>query len=425
MRSDTSTPEGSDESLSFLSDDPLTNFSIPMALRKHSAELDKFTTELEGRIETLSALFAEPLNDDLQIARRYIEQRTELVEDAAKALRRGRTVLADLIESGQIDKGMLKGWRDVLKASDLALLSDRALLASDGTKLRYRMLANPVYVGAGEAYLASLARVMRLPEGAMFEPAKRDRLDQASFRLRLRAAYNPPGCDDDPINKNDWCPITKSLWVKRGMKAAHIAPWEIGERNAAYLFGLSVMDGYTAIWDTQNGLRIYCELEERLGRGRIVVIPDGANEFKAVVLDETILKRELRFRGSGLFYRDFHNKRLEFKTEARPARKYLYFLCLLSLFRRKRYNVVGWQKDCEKILNPAIWGTPQKWLRRSILQHLAMEMGDVERLEDVAGEENGFTDFPGQVSEEEERLMAVQIRHNIEGLMYDDDRYSF
>lgn len=72
MRSDASTPESSDESLSFLSNDPLTNFSIPMALRKHSAELNNFTTELEDRIEEMSALFAEPLNNDLEVARERV-----------------------------------------------------------------------------------------------------------------------------------------------------------------------------------------------------------------------------------------------------------------------------------------------------------------------------------------------------------------
>lgn len=404
------------ESLSVLSRDPFLNFSIPLNLRKRSAELNRNAADLENEIRKISSS-SEPLNNNEEVARNYIKRRTGLVESAARTLKIGRDVLADLTDNEKVDKLTLKRTRDALKESELAVLNERAVLATEGAKFKYRMFANPNYVKAGEAYLALLAEKMELPKGATIKRAKRDPTDQASFRVRVRAAYNPPGIG--PEGLPDWCPISKRFLGSELVKAAHIVPWAIGEENAAYLFGLNVEDGYTALWNTNNGLLMYLGLEAAFDDARIVIVPDGATEFKVIVLDETILNNQLGF--GGVWYRDLHNKRLEFKTEARPGRRYLYFMCLLSLFRRRRYNVKGWQKDHATVLTGAIWGTPGKWLRRSILQLLAMEMGDAESLEDVAGKDNGAADFAGQASEEKERRIVVQIQQNVEVRQADND----
>lgn len=150
----------------------------------------------------------------------------------------------------------------------------------------------------------------------------------------------------------------------------------------------------------------------------IVQDPNDLSALKIVVLDESLLKTELT---STKTFRDINNTRLEFKADARPRRKYLYLHYILTLCRRKRFNVEGWEQDFKKATNGFIWGTPGPWLRRNIIKALAFEVGDAENLEDIFPGEAGLMDFDNQLSREKERDIAVRVRQGIEGLMEEEE----
>lgn len=189
------------------------------------------------------------------------------------------------------------------------------------------------------------------------------------------------------------------------VKASHIVPYALGEVNVTYLFGLEPQKGYEAIWDIKNGLPLHVSVEKALNAAQLVIVEDDtSHDLKLVVLDENLLDGYVNEAGTKNF-RDVHNQRLEFITDARPGRPHLYLHYLLALFRRKRYNVKGWEKDTSKATSGYIWGSPGPWLRRSIMQALAFEIGDVEKLNT-----EGLADFPDKISDEREKGMAVQIR---------------
>lgn len=103
----------------------------------------------------------------------------------------------------------------------------------------------------------------------------------------------------------------------------------------------------------------------------------------------------------------------------------MYLHYILALFRRNRFNVDGWKNDKTKIRNSYVWASPGKWLRQSVIQALAFEVGDADRIEDVIGHgANGMmTDFPQGLPRETEARMAVTSRNDIEEDEDMDARY--
>lgn len=162
---------------------------------------------------------------------------------------------------------------------------------------------------------------------------------------------------------------------------------------------------------------LHKKIEKELDAARIIIMQDenDENELKLVVLDESIFNVKVTINGPT--FRDLNNQNLEFKTAARPGRRDLYLYYLLTLFRRKRFNVEGWEwgKDKAKITNLYNLGeTPGLWVWQSIIKALAFEVGDAEKLEDVIDSEVGLVDFPHAVSEEKEQRMAVSMTYNLE-----------
>lgn len=159
------------------------------------------------------------------------------------------------------------------------------------------------------------------------------------------------------------------------------------------------------------------KIEKELDGARIIIMQDenDENELKLVVLDESIFNVKVTINGPT--FRDLNNQKLEFKTAARPGRRYLYLHYLLTLFRHKRFNVEEWEwgKNKAKITNLYNLGeTPGLWVRRSIIKALAFEVGDAEKLEDVIDSEVGLVDLPHAVSEEKEQRMVVSMTYNLE-----------
>ena len=389
--------------------DSLLRFSIPDVVRKHSAEINGAAQDLQERIRTVSATSQEriELNNDKQ-AKNYVETRQSCADDAAVCLKKSKNAVKELREQGVLERSVAKRAHKELDDSDKELLKERAALAANRVKLQYGILAHPTHSRIGEAYLAAIVESLPEPAGArVLKHGPRSGTDQSSFRQKLMDNYNPPDWNKDPLEAVGWCPVTKEWINPEFLTAALIVPYALGNLNVAYLFGLDPQDGYEAIWDIKNGMMLSNEMEKAFDAARIVIVEDeDSKELKLVVLDESLMGHRVGA-GSTPRFRDFHNQRLEFVTDARPGRRHLYLHYLLTLFRRKRFNVEGWESDSAKVTSGYIWGSPGPWLRRSIIQALAFEIGDVERLD------KEIDDFPNQVSHEQEKGMAVQMRQAI------------
>ncbi|OQV11266.1 hypothetical protein CLAIMM_15127 [Cladophialophora immunda] len=143
----------------------------------------------------------------------------------------------------------------------------------------------------------------------------------------------------------------------------------------------------------------------------MVIVPDPTddNEFITIILDKGPMKKMEELYGTS--YSFLHKKRINFQTDARPGKRYLYLHALLTLFRRRRYNVPGWVNDRNEVLTGRIWATPKEWGRKSIIEALAAEFGETwEGIE--IGE--ALTDFPDAKPVNCEKDMATVVRYSYE-----------
>ena len=389
--------------------------SLPAVVRKHSSEIDEAAIRFEKRVRKLSVQSNEAVDiENEEQVKEYLNNRKSLADEGAFWLKKSKNVIESLRKDNVLDGPTAKRAHNELDRCDKALLQERAALAANRVKVQYGILSHTSHARIGEAYLAAIVESMPEPAGAQIKnQGARESYDQTSFRKRILASYNAPGYDSDPDNAECWCPVTKTVHLEELITAAHIVPYSIGEVNVAYLFGLDPERGYEAIWSIKNGLPLYSKVQKALDAARIVIVQDetDTDELKLIVLDDTLLNTKVTFNGPT--FGDLNNQSLEFKTAARPGRRFLYLHYLVTLFRRKRFNVDGWAEDKRKLKNAYLWGTPGPWLRRSIIKALAFEVGDAERLEDVIENENALTEFPDQLSKEREANMVVGMTYNL------------
>jgi hypothetical protein len=190
--------------------------------------------------------------------------------------------------------------------------------------------------------------------------------------------------------------VTQAWRLLDYTKAAHIVPYAIDEINAAYIFGVPQSEGYKTLWSWRNGLVLKQYIEKYWDQARIVIVSadEFSDELRMVVLDDSILNHRAYLNGP--LFKDLNNTSLVFKIEARSRKRYLYFLCLMSLFRRHRFMVEGYQHDHSKIQMGKIWGTPGSWMKSSGMRALALEVGDILQQEKVLGGEYDTELFSGE-----------------------------
>lgn len=235
----------------------------------------------------------------------------------------------------------------------------------------------------------------------------------------MRKAYSPQKGDqsyDAPDTDLHlfWCPVTQAWHEATNVRLAHLVPYAIGEVNAAYIFGLPVEDGWNALWTPHNGMPLYHKVKKAMDNGRLLIVPelDGTSNFKVVLLDESLSEKSIYLHGPK--FGDLHNRTLMFKTAFRPGKRYLYFLCLISLFRRNRFVVEESEKDQLILQMGRLWGTPGKWMKASIIRALALEIGDM-CMEAIEIDEDDMISSKEVALPEKERKIATEIRQVLEG----------
>lgn len=411
--------------------DPLDKFtdSPEPDLSQFGQELADGGARLKERIRNVSTSSQETIGYfDPEAAQKFVTERESITEELAGHLKSRRNKIREARESNTMDMGTAKRALSEIEELDGALLIERGALARNHAKLEFGILSHPSHARIGEAYLAALVENMPEPAGARLKKQRaRDGYDQNQFKTLVRQAYTPakesPEYDaPDTGYPMAWCPVTRTWQVLADTTVAHIVPYGIGEFNAAYVFGVPVEEGWKTIWDFRNGLILHSAIERALDAAQLVIVPDGESKegLKTVVLDESIMDKTASL--SIPKFRDLHNSALQFKTKARPHKRYLYFTCLVSLYRRLRFFVEGSERDRENLEMGKIWGTPGKWMRRSIIKALALEIGDILlKAEDGVEQDTDAESMPASVSLEKERKMAVEIRDAIEGVDVEDD----
>jgi hypothetical protein len=152
-----------------------------------------------------------------------------------------------------------------------------------------------------------------------------------------------------------------------------ILPSAFGEATAAYLFGQPEKDGYSLLFSSQNGLILRAEYAKYFRRGDIVILPTETdpNEFEIIILAPHLRDRTIIDQNGTV--QPLQHRRLQFCNTARPAKKYLYTHCLLTLARRYR-KVEGWEDDVVNC-RPSDWGRDGIWGRETMVRALCHALG--------------------------------------------------
>ncbi|KAJ5918166.1 hypothetical protein N7454_010541 [Penicillium verhagenii] len=213
---------------------------------------------------------------------------------------------------------------------------------------------------------------------------------QSAFRADMISKYNAQREGEDNLL---WCPILGQWHDSESIVAAHLFAYMHGQVTMNAIFGKTKSP---ELFSPRNGLLISSTIERYMDAGKIVIVPDlperpkvpellkwltsRSRSLKVRLLDPTWEKREKLISAvSSLRYKDLDNRPLVFRSDFRPAARYLYFHYVVQILRR------AWQKDSQggpdavdlmkDEAGKPLWGTPGRYLPRSMLLALVEEIG--------------------------------------------------
>lgn len=164
---------------------------------------------------------------------------------------------------------------------------------------------------------------------------KRSPDEQTLFRTSMIREYGAqrPGYD------HLWCPVLGDWRDNRSVVAAHLFGYMHGQATMDAIFGKRKQP---ELFSPRNGILVSFFIEDYLDSGKLVIVPDledrpkltdligslksPVRNLKMRVLDPNWNKMDTQItRDLPLKYKDLDNRRLIFKTDFRPAARYLYF----------------------------------------------------------------------------------------------------
>ena len=214
---------------------------------------------------------------------------------------------------------------------------------------------------------------------------RRDSAKQSRFRADIIDAYDSRYPDSEPFL---WCPVLGS-WVESGT-AAHLFAYMHGQDMMNAIFGKKKNP---ELFSPRNGLLISDRIEEIFDIGFLVIVPllpdnptktelakwltREPREYMTRIIDPSSkLMDQLINLSSGLKFKDLDKRPLKFRSNFRPAARYLYFHYCLQVLRR------AWKQQMEQsklILGNEVgklyWGTPGRYLPRNMLLTFVEELG--------------------------------------------------
>ncbi|KAF9253734.1 hypothetical protein DTO027I6_2749 [Penicillium roqueforti] len=187
----------------------------------------------------------------------------------------------------------------------------------------------------------------------------------------------------------------------KSIKAAHLVPKSLRGDEIAHLFGV----GAIVSSDPRNALSLHYKVEEALDSGKIVIVPILEDEdvttpsrWKCVLAHEamrhtTVMKhftKEDSAKATCTTWDDLDGKELKFLSDARPAKRFLYFRFIITYIHCKKEGNLNFTKKVENIR--LFWPTPGEYLCKSMLKTLSRSISG-HKLPDCLVQERTFEDF--------------------------------
>lgn len=375
-----------------------------------------------------------------------IDAAIKLLEKNLKAQDHGLEVLVKQWHAGAMDISKSEYEADVKKLeTEIGNLSTNLVVAKTSAHaLKGAIMdAHTWFEGqetADWAYIDLLIGRYKEPHNATHSPFRpRDPDSQARFRVDVLKSYGAyrSSKEKSPL----WCVVSGRYRPARGIVAAHIVRYNVGELSAIHLFGTpDQKNGH--IMNPRNGLPMQEEYETLLDEARIAFVPanEAGDEWKITVLDKTLLSETVEAADSIVepWGKDLDGRLLTFppNVEFRPGKRYLYFNFCVNVLRRQRHEVQGWWRDRIDYRGQRIWATPGYYLRKSTLTTLAHRIGHVDPSETpLLVERLGSTSGGSQASSKKgDEVLAETILSNTsdecskspsESERFEDDTYLY
>ena len=235
-----------------------------------------------------------------------------------------------------------------------------------------------------EAYIAELRMSLEAASSSKqrFLGLKSPRLDRKHFQ-NIVNEYLDTKVVSATGDEKKWCHVLGYWLTPNSVKCAHIIPASWNVNGVAHMFG----SDEPPLTSRKNGLSLQNKIAEAFDNCWIVVVPVGSvestpTEWKIVLLntaikDNTFFTDMLKATDRKLWrWRDIDGRKLSFRNDNRPARRFLYMRYALAWLHA---DDKSWPDFKEKVPPGEVWASPNKpdgYLRKSILLELGEKTGD-------------------------------------------------
>ncbi|MCJ1455417.1 hypothetical protein MMC28_005772 [Mycoblastus sanguinarius] len=258
-----------------------------------------------------------------------------------------------------------------------ALLSEKVFLLSQRKTLEEDlndMVSSRVLLE--EAYTAELRMSLEAASSSKEKSPglKTPRLDRKSFQNTVNEYL---GTKDvyETGDARKWCNVLGYWLGSDSVKCAHIVPSSWNTKEIAHMFGSEE----PPLLSKRNGLSLQTKIEEAFDNCWVVIVPEDSvkstpTEWKIVLLNtaekNTVFFTDLHTSTDRPLWRwrDIDGRKLRFRNDNRPARRFLYMRYALAWLHAADKAWPGYK---EKVPPGEVWwASPNKadgYLRKSIL----------------------------------------------------------
>ncbi|KAK2794862.1 hypothetical protein FQN50_009847 [Emmonsiellopsis sp. PD_5] len=277
-------------------------------------------------------------------------------------------------------------------------------------------------------------------------PEEEEESVRKAFRERVIKEYacNHPE-PEGPYGELLWCPVL-SDWVGHTCTVAvQLFDNRHGQEGMDDVFGRDGAgdEGEPELFHPRNGLLVCSEVWAAIEEGVFAIVPDvpgnataeeicrwremQPREYKVQILDPDRREAKLAVGYAGKVWNDLNGKRLEFRSEARPSARYLFFLYLTQILRcalRRRFQKGGRIPQGDGV-GKKIWAVPGPYVKRSTIRAFVEEFGqEYEHFfpEPESGEEDEELKEAEHADDDRFYIAAVeQVQHRLREQTFDDE----
>jgi hypothetical protein len=236
---------------------------------------------------------------------------------------------------------------------------------------------------------------------------------RSNWRRDALVYYNGNSDNHEGVSSgNAWCHITGTWHGAKFHKAAHIVPYSLDHGFDKVIFG----ERAPSLQREGNALLLSDRIEAWFSSYHIAVIPVDSSESPIRRWRTELISPDVQNEQAfpGLHGRDLSGKELVFLNENRPVSRFLYFHFIMALIRIKDLKRCGWEDVWARFYNERPFGTPDKYMRQSMLNRLAAYHGNIGQAEISRFLEGHGFDTPIDLTKEELAEVARQVRKLVE-----------